>query len=135
MLGKCIHAFRDNTIIPFRECKLTKALSEYFNPSYKIYMIAHLNRSGDMFHENIKVLEYAAVSSQVRQLNPHMNQSIMKSARKRMDIKEKAKSCIKFKEASPEPIKKDTSIPKSGFRLEIKSKVEVVVGEEAKELD
>lgn len=30
VLGKCLHAFRDGAIIPFRECKLTRVLSEYF---------------------------------------------------------------------------------------------------------
>lgn len=50
VLGKCIHAFRDGTCVPFRESKLTKVLCEYFNPKSKIFMIAHINRSGEMFH-------------------------------------------------------------------------------------
>ena len=50
VLGKCIHAFRDGERMPYRECKLTLALMEYFKPNYKIYMVAHLNRSGQMFH-------------------------------------------------------------------------------------
>lgn len=58
---------------------------EYFKPAYKIYMIAHLNRSGQMFHENVNVLEYAAISTQIRHLQPNLkkNPSIAKSIRKR----------------------------------------------------
>jgi hypothetical protein len=54
-------------------------------------MIAHINRSGAMFHENVKVLEYAAVSTNVKLLNPITNPSIMKSARKKI-----GKSAVKF---------------------------------------
>ena len=49
-LGKCLHAFRDGTMVPFRESKLTKLLCEYFGSHYKIFMIAHINRTGEMFH-------------------------------------------------------------------------------------
>jgi hypothetical protein len=58
---------------------------EYFKPCYKIYMIAHLNRSGQMFHENVNVLEYAAVSTQIKHMsiNFKKNPSIAKSMRKR----------------------------------------------------
>lgn len=92
VLGRCIHAFRDHNVVPYRESKLTRALAEYFNSLYKIYMVAHINRSGEMFHENINVLEYAAVSMTVRHLNPQMNRSILKSARKKSAI---AKSSLK----------------------------------------
>lgn len=46
-------------------------------------MVAHINRSGEMFHENVNVLEYAAVSMTVKHMNPLMNKSILKSARKK----------------------------------------------------
>jgi hypothetical protein len=46
-------------------------------------MIAHINRSGEMFHENVNVLEYAAVSTNVKHLNFQMNKSLFKSAKKR----------------------------------------------------
>jgi hypothetical protein len=101
VLGKCIHAFRDGTVIPFRESKLTKLLSEYFAPHYKIFMIAHINRTGEMFHENANVLEYANLSTNCKQLNPMINRSIMKSAaRKREDRdadRSKGKSILKGK--------------------------------------
>jgi len=53
-----------------------------------------------MFHENVNVLEYAAVSTQVKQLNPHLNYSIVKSAHKKIE-KSKSKSCLKKKANSP----------------------------------
>ena len=82
VLGKCIHAFRDGERLPFRESKLTLALMEYFKPNYKIFMITHINRTGKMFHENINVLDYAAVSTKVKHINPEKNPSIMKSVAK-----------------------------------------------------
>jgi len=96
VLGKCIHAFRDGKVIPYRESKLTKVLSEFFYPEYKIFMVTHINRSGEMFHENVNVLEYAAVSTKVKHLNIHMNKSLYKSAKKRQDLS-KSVSVIKGK--------------------------------------
>ena len=69
-------------------------LTEYFTESYKIFMIAHINRSGEMFHENVNVLEYASLTMNVKYANPHKNRSIMKSVKKKIDA---TKSCVKFK--------------------------------------
>lgn len=55
-------------------------------------MIAHINRSGEMFHENVNVLEYAAVSMTVKHFNPNKNKSIMKSAKSKSA---RTKSCLK----------------------------------------
>lgn len=98
-LGRCIHAFRDGTMIPFRESKLTKVLCEYFTEYSKIFMIAHINRSEDMFHENVNVLEYAAISKNVKTFNPHKNYALSKSAKKREG---KTKSILKGKKKEVE---------------------------------
>lgn len=82
-LGKCINALKDGKMIPYRESKLTRSITEYFTDSYKVYMIAHINRNLEMFHENVKVLEYAAVSTKIKTINLGVNPSIVKSARKR----------------------------------------------------
>jgi hypothetical protein len=50
-----------------------------------------------MFHENLKVLEYAAVSSMVKPMNPLTNRSILKSVCKKKSL---AKSAIKSKIAT-----------------------------------
>lgn len=110
-LGKCIHAFRDGSMIPFRESNLTKVLTEYFSSRYKIFMIAHINRSGEMFHENLNVLGYAAISTNVKPLNQSLNRSIMMSAQKKNN-RSKSKSCLKKKETIEEDeSKKDVSKP------------------------
>lgn len=93
-LGRCIQAFKEGSIIPFRESKLTKALMEYFGINFKVYMIAHLNRSITMFHENLKVLEYAALTKKIKPLNMNLNPSIVKSARKNYEMM--SKSAVKF---------------------------------------
>ena len=59
---------------------------------YKIIMIAHLNRSQNMIHENLKVLEYAAINKKIKPLNMNLNPSIVKSARK---LYEMSKSAVK----------------------------------------
>lgn len=84
VLGQCLTAFRDGGFLPYRRSKLTTALMEYFKPPYKIYMVAHLNRSGQMFHENLNVLEYAAISTSINHLYPNYakNPSIAKSLKK-----------------------------------------------------
>jgi hypothetical protein len=73
-------------------------------------MIAHLNRSGQMFHENVNVLEYAAVSTQVKHLNLKKNPSIMKSMKKR------EKSFVDLSEKKHEP--NETERRQNKFLLE-----------------
>lgn len=55
-------------------------------------MIAHVNRSAAMFHENIKAMEYAALCYKVKPLNHNLNPSIVKNARMKY---EKIKSNMK----------------------------------------
>ncbi len=75
-------------------------------------MVAHINRSGEMFHENINVLEYAAVSMTVRHLNPQVNRSLLKSARKKSIA---AKSNIKIQSCDADnSIMKQSEIEKTG---------------------
>jgi len=100
VLGQCLTAFRDGEYIPYRRAKLTQVLMEYFKPSYKIFMVAHLNRSGLMFHENFNVMEYASLSTEIHHLQPNMakNPSIAKSVRK-------------DRSPSPVPFQKKVQIP------------------------
>lgn len=72
---------------------------EYFGINFKVYMIAHLNRSIGMLHENLKVLEYAALTKkQLKPLNMTLNQCIAKSAKKNYD-KLKAEKDYQIKSA------------------------------------
>lgn len=56
-------------------------------------MIAHINRTGEMFHENLNVLDYASIGTRVKHMNNFVNQSIAKSQKK----KNKSKSILKHK--------------------------------------
>jgi hypothetical protein len=49
-----------------------------------------------MLHENLNVLEYAAISTNLKPLNPNVNRSIMKSANQKR-LKPQQKSCLKKK--------------------------------------
>ena len=62
--------------------KLTQDLARGFKP-WK-----------DMFHENVNVLEYAAISKNVKTFNPQRNLALSKSARKREG---RSKSALKDK--------------------------------------
>ena len=73
---------------------------EYFKPNYKIFMITHINRTGKMFHENINVLDYSAVSTKVKHINPEKNPSIMKSIAK--EKREAEMSALKEKKEKEE---------------------------------
>ena len=55
---------------------------EYFKPYYKIFLITHINRTGKMFYQNINVLDYAAVSFNVKKINPQKSPLIMRGMSK-----------------------------------------------------
>lgn len=77
-------------------------------------MIAHINRSGEMFHQNLNVLQYAAVSMTIKHFNAQMNRSILKSARQRSAL---PKSCLKNKEGEQDASNvKNSEVNKTGQR-------------------
>ena len=59
-----------NSIVPFRECKFTKVLSEYFTDENNMLMVVNVRLTQKDLEENLKVLKYGA-------LNVHLN--LMKS--------------------------------------------------------
>lgn len=73
-LGRCIKSLGEQkeeggAMIPFRESKLTKALSEYFTNEFKISMILTVNPVKNL-SDTKKVLEYAAIAKSVEFLQP-----------------------------------------------------------------
>ncbi|CAD8063092.1 unnamed protein product [Paramecium sonneborni] len=74
VLGKCLKQMRcqneseQNNRIPFRECKLTRLLCEYFTEENKILMIVNVRLTGDDIEETLKVLHYGALSVNVNLL-------------------------------------------------------------------
>ena len=79
-LGNCLKAFNSgNLVVPYRESKLTKSISEFFHPHIsKIFVLSHINRSGQMFHENSTILHYASMMCKTSPLNPEKNKSLFK---------------------------------------------------------
>ncbi|CAD8149610.1 unnamed protein product [Paramecium pentaurelia] len=74
VLGKCLKQMRcqnesdQNCRIPFRECKLTRLLCEYFTEENRILMIVNVRLTGDDIEETLKVLHYGALSVNVNLL-------------------------------------------------------------------
>ncbi|CAD8067000.1 unnamed protein product [Paramecium sonneborni] len=73
VLGKCLKQMRQNeseqnSRIPFRECKLTRLLCEYFTEENRILMIVNVRLTGDDIEETLKVLHYGALSVNVNLL-------------------------------------------------------------------
>jgi kinesin family protein 20 len=54
--------------IPFRECKLTRLLSEYFTEDNKILMVVNVKLTKEDIEETLKVLHYGALSVNVNLL-------------------------------------------------------------------
>ncbi|CAD8155256.1 unnamed protein product [Paramecium octaurelia] len=74
VLGKCLKQMRcqnesdQNSRIPFRECKLTRLLCEYFTEENRILMIVNVRLTSDDIEETLKVLHYGALSVNVNLL-------------------------------------------------------------------
>jgi len=54
--------------IPFRECKLTRLLSEYFTDDNRILMLINVKLTKEYLDETLKVLHYGALSVHVNLL-------------------------------------------------------------------
>ena len=69
ILGRCIKALANtgntNTVVPYRDCKLTRILYEYFNEDCNLVMIANINPTVPDFEESLRVLDYAAQSKEI----------------------------------------------------------------------
>jgi hypothetical protein len=66
VLGRCFQALKNNSIVPFRDCKLTRLLSEFFKYESKIKMITNINPREDDFIESLRVLNYASLAKEVK---------------------------------------------------------------------
>eukprot|EP01017_Pseudomicrothorax_dubius_P017395 TRINITY_DN1963_c0_g1_i1.p1 TRINITY_DN1963_c0_g1~~TRINITY_DN1963_c0_g1_i1.p1 ORF type:complete len:784 (+),score=165.12 TRINITY_DN1963_c0_g1_i1:90-2441(+) len=75
VLGKCIKAMRDNQLtkdstqiqlVPYRECKLTRLLFEYFHEESNLIMITNINPRAEDLEESLRVLNYASLAREIR---------------------------------------------------------------------
>ncbi|XP_066925185.1 kinesin-like protein KIF20B isoform X2 [Clytia hemisphaerica] len=72
-LGKCISTLRYNqehpnhqTIIPFRESKLTRLFQNFFLGKGKASMIVNISQCASVFDETYHVLKFSAVAKQIK---------------------------------------------------------------------
>lgn len=66
VLGRCFQALKNNSIVPYRDCKLTRLLSEFFKYESRIKMITNINPREEDFTESLRVLNYASLAKEVK---------------------------------------------------------------------
>ena len=70
-LGQCIQTWSNNSIrnetmiIPYRNCKLTKLMYEFFDGNSFLAMIANINPAKEDFEENLRVLHYTSITKEI----------------------------------------------------------------------
>lgn len=69
-LGRCLTALKEtkneNSVIPFRDSKLTHFLSEFFIEDSLIKMVTNINPCEDDFLESIRVLNYSSTAKEIK---------------------------------------------------------------------
>lgn len=66
VLGRCFQALKNKQVIPFRDSKLTRLLSEFFKHESRIKIIVNINPSEDDFGESLRVLNYASLAKEMK---------------------------------------------------------------------
>ncbi|KAK6475835.1 kinesin-like protein KIF20A [Huso huso] len=71
-LGRCIAALRQNqqhktkqNMVPFRDCKLTRAFQGFFCGRGKSCMIVNINQCASMYDETLQALKFSAIATQL----------------------------------------------------------------------
>lgn len=97
VLGRCLQALQKaakdgNCVVPFRDCKLTKFLAEFFQYTSTIKMITNINPRTDDFAESLRVLNYASIAKEVKLITSEFKsmrlegQQLKASAAKRVQV-------------------------------------------------
>lgn len=84
VLGRCFQALKNNQVIPFRDSKLTRLLSEFFKHESRIKIITNINPREADFSESLRVLNYASLAKEMKLI-----QSSLRSMRVDSNIKKK----------------------------------------------
>jgi hypothetical protein len=66
VLGRCLQALKKGQLVPFRDCKLTRFLAEYFLSECTMKMITNINPREDDFEESLRVLNYSSVAKETK---------------------------------------------------------------------
>ncbi|NXI92408.1 KI20A protein, partial [Psophia crepitans] len=76
MLGRCIAALRQNqqskkqTVVPFRDSKLTRVFQGFFTGRGRSCMIVNINQCASTYDETLYVAKFSAIASQLVQAPP-----------------------------------------------------------------
>lgn len=84
VLGRCFQALKNKQVIPFRDSKLTRLLSEFFKHESRIKIITNINPREDDFSESLRVLNYASLAKEMKLI-----QSSFRSIRMDSNIKKR----------------------------------------------
>ena len=82
VLGRCLQALKKDLVVPFRDCKLTKFLSEFFVYDSSIKMITNINPRDDDFQESLRVLNYSSLAREVKLIVSEFRAARLESAHK-----------------------------------------------------
>ncbi|NWU90876.1 KI20A protein, partial [Upupa epops] len=76
-LGRCIAALRQNqqsklkqTVVPFRDSKLTRVFQGFFTGRGRSCMIVNINQCASTYDETLHVAKFSAIASQIVQVPP-----------------------------------------------------------------
>ena len=86
-LSRCFQSLKDNTVVPYRESKLTKLLFDNMAKEVSISIIINFNSNHSSFEDNLRVLEFAAIAKEINADHMERNVSFvaMKSRNKLAD--------------------------------------------------
>jgi len=77
VLGRCLQALRDSKVsqqvIPYRDCKLTKVLYEYFTEGNNLIMMSNICTEKALLEETIKVLNFASNAKDIKPIKNRQN--------------------------------------------------------------
>lgn len=82
VLGRCLNALRKDLVVPFRDCKLTKFLAEFFLYNSTIKMITNINPREEDFLESLRVLNYSSLAKEVKLIMSELRANRVDSAAK-----------------------------------------------------
>lgn len=61
------------SVVPYRDCKLTRILYEYINEDCNLRMIANINPAISDFEESLRVLDYASQSKEIQPIKSRID--------------------------------------------------------------
>lgn len=86
VLGRCLQSIKKGMVVPFRDCKLTKFLAEYFKVESNIKMITNINPKDDDFLESLRVLNYASIAKEVTFIQSSFRAMRIDAAKNRLSV-------------------------------------------------